>query len=148
MMERINVGIALVHGGQREQARRVFEGLWREIETEGEPFHRCVLAHFMADVQDDPRDELSWDLRALEAAESLTDERVKAHHVSMSLSGFFPSLHLNVGEAYRKVGDSKNARKHLGEALRAVRAVDDPGDYMTTLRGAIARLAERLDPAP
>jgi hypothetical protein len=148
MMDRINAGIALVHGGQRETARGVLADIWREIELEGEPFHRCVLAHFMADVQDEPRDELVWDLRALAAAESLSDGRVKAHDASMSLPGFFPSLHLNVGEAYRKVGDSANARKHLEQAQRAVNALDDAGGYMTTIRGGIARLAERLDGTP
>jgi len=29
----------------------------------------------MADVQDDVREELQWDLRALEAADGLADER-------------------------------------------------------------------------
>jgi hypothetical protein len=148
MMDRINAGIALVHGGQREKARRVFTDIWREIDLEGEPFHRCVLAHFMADVQEDPRDELMWDLRALAAAELLTDGRLQAHHASLSLPGFFPSLHLNVGEAYRKLGDSTNARTHLQHAQRAANALNDAGGYMTTIRGGIARLAERLEGTP
>ena len=38
----------------------------------------CVLAHSMADVQDDVRQELVWDQRALAAADPLTDDRVVA----------------------------------------------------------------------
>lgn len=147
-MDRINEGIAHVHGGRQDLARSIFADVWREVEVDGDPFHRCILAHFMADVQEDPRDELTWDLRALAAADLLTDECVKAHHASMSLAAFFPSLHLNVGEAYRKLGDLENARRHLRHAQRAVRALDDDGGYMTTLRGGIARLAERLEHPP
>jgi hypothetical protein len=59
----------------------------------------------MADVRDDPAGELEWDLRALYAADSLSDERVQEHHGSLAVQGFYPSLHLNLGEDYRKMGD-------------------------------------------
>ena len=35
----------------------------------------------MADAQTDPAEELRWDLRALDAADSLTDDRAKEHLV-------------------------------------------------------------------
>ncbi len=56
--------MALSHAGERDAARGVFSAVWEEIGGEaGYPFHRCALAHAMADVQDDPADELVWDLR-------------------------------------------------------------------------------------
>ena len=97
-MAAIQEGLRLHLGGDRPGARAWFAGLWAEIGGDGDPLHRCALAHYMADVQDDPAEELEWDLRALRAADSLTGERAKEHHSSLSVRGFYPSLHLNLGE--------------------------------------------------
>lgn len=144
LKDRIDAAIALVHRAERVAARQAFDALWAELGPAGDPFHRCTLAHFMADVQDDPRDELMWDLRALEAADSLSDERVKAHHASLALRAFYPSLHLNLAADYQKLGELDHARAHIGKASAAL---DDlPADgYGTMIRGGIARLAAQLD---
>lgn len=65
-MQRIEEGIARQHARDPEGARQRLTEIWAEIADDGDPFHRCVLAHYMADLQDDPREELAWDLRALE----------------------------------------------------------------------------------
>ncbi|MCW5253702.1 hypothetical protein [Streptomyces sp. SHP 1-2] len=72
VLTRIGQVVILHHAGDREEARRRFLGLWAEIGEHGAPLHRCTLAHYLADTQDDPGDELAWDLRALAAAEELT----------------------------------------------------------------------------
>ncbi|MFF3751996.1 hypothetical protein ACFYYH_16305 [Streptomyces sp. NPDC002018] len=69
VMTRIGQAVMLLHGGDREEARNRFGALWTEIGETGDPLHRCTLAHYMADTQDDPGDELAWDLRALTAAD-------------------------------------------------------------------------------
>jgi len=56
----------------------------------GDPFHRCALAHAMADVQDDVHEELLWDLRRLAAADLLTDERAARGGVAGPVAGFCP----------------------------------------------------------
>ena len=57
VMARIGEGIALRECGERVAARDLFEQVWSEIGGEnGDPFHRCALAHSMADVQDDVHD--------------------------------------------------------------------------------------------
>ncbi|MFF5565147.1 hypothetical protein ACFY7Z_30280 [Streptomyces sp. NPDC012623] len=71
VMTRIGQAAMLLHGGDREEARNRLGALWAEIGESGPPLHRCTLAHYMADTQDDPGDELAWDLRALTAAEGL-----------------------------------------------------------------------------
>jgi hypothetical protein len=38
---------------------------------------RVSVAHWLGDLQDDAHAELAWDLRALEAARSVTDERAR-----------------------------------------------------------------------
>lgn len=61
-MVRIGEGIALHEQGERVAARDLFAQVWSEIGGEsGDPFHRCALAHAMADVQDDVHEELLWD---------------------------------------------------------------------------------------
>ncbi|MFE2763682.1 hypothetical protein [Streptomyces halstedii] len=72
VMTRIGQAVMLLHGGDREEARNRFGVLWAEIGECGGALHRCTLAHYMADTQDDPEDELVWDLRALASAQGLT----------------------------------------------------------------------------
>jgi tetratricopeptide (TPR) repeat protein len=143
MMERITAAIALAQSGERAEAARAFEALWAEIGADGDPFHRCTLAHFMADVQDDPEQELLWDQRALAAADGLDDDRAQAWHPSLQVRGFYPSLHLNLAEDYRKLGRPEQARAHLEQATAALDALPDDG-YGQLIRGGVARLAERL----
>jgi hypothetical protein len=102
----------------------------------------------MADVQDDPRQELAWDLRALDAAHSVTDERAAAAGATLPVQGFYPSLHLNLGEDYRKLGDVAAARRHLDLGRQAaVFLGDDP--YSLMIRRGLDGLAKRLsEPAP
>lgn len=69
VLTRIGQVVMLHHAGDREEARHRFLGLWAELGEHGDPLHRCTLAHYLADTQDDPADELAWDLRALTAAE-------------------------------------------------------------------------------
>ncbi|NMM90361.1 hypothetical protein B2J88_39550 [Rhodococcus sp. SRB_17] len=143
-MIQIGYGIELSQRGEREAARSLFAEVWDQIGGEhGDPFHRCGLAHSMADVQDDVHAELAWDLRAFEAAGLITDERVAQVGMASPVAGFYPSLHLNLGECYRKLGDFDRAREHLGRGQAAVRALTDDG-YGRMIKAGLDRLAERL----
>ncbi|MFI2371154.1 hypothetical protein [Streptomyces sp. NPDC018833] len=75
VMTRIGQAAMLLHGGDREEARHRFASIWAEISDAGDPLHLCTLARYMADAQDDPDDELAWDLRALAAAEGQSEAR-------------------------------------------------------------------------
>ncbi|BCJ60081.1 tetratricopeptide repeat protein [Micromonospora endophytica] len=144
-LARINEGVQLHHGqGQREAARDLFAQLWDEIGGEqGDPLHVCVLAHSMADVQDDVHQELLWDQRALAAADRLTEARVAEAGVPLSVAGLYPSLHLNLGECYRKLGDLDQARAHLQHAEAGIGALGDD-DYGRLIRGGLTHLAQQL----
>lgn len=88
VMVRIGEGISLGERGEWLAARDLFAQVWSEIGGEsGDPFHRCALAHSMADVQYDVHDELLWDLRALAAADLLTDERAAQGGVARPVAG-------------------------------------------------------------
>jgi hypothetical protein len=144
MMTRIGQVAMLLHGGDREEARSRYLDLWAEIGEEGDALHRCTLAHYMADAQDDPSDELAWDLRALSAADELTDARVAEHHQSLAVRAFYPSLHLNLAADYVKLGRSEAARSHLRRARDTVGVLGDDA-YGDGIRAGIGRLELRLD---
>ena len=113
VMVAIDAGLRQHIGGDRVGAYATFTELWASVGPDGDPLHRVALAHHLADVCDDPAEELEWDLRALAAADALTDDRAQAHHSSLAVRGFYPSLHLNLGEDYRKLGDLAAAREQL-----------------------------------
>ncbi|MGW0595358.1 hypothetical protein [Streptosporangium sp. NPDC002607] len=142
-MAKIGQGMELGQSGERAAARRLFSELWQEIGATGDPLHRCALAHSMADVQDDAHEELLWDLRALEAADLITDARARQAGITGPASGFYPSLHLNLGDVYRRLGDLDRARDHLRRGRAAVDALGDDG-YGQMIRQGLDRLADRL----
>ncbi|GAA3962135.1 hypothetical protein GCM10023085_50800 [Actinomadura viridis] len=144
-MTRIGQGVELHHHqGRREAARELFARIWDDIGGEqGDALHVCVLAHSMADVQDDVRQELMWDLRALAAVSLITDERVAQAGVPLSVAGLYPSLHLNLSECYRKLGDLDRAREHLQQARAGIDALGDD-EYGQLIKGGLEQMAEQL----
>jgi hypothetical protein len=143
VMTRIGQVVMLHHAGDREEARHRFLELWAEIGEDGTPLHRCTLAHYMADTQDDPADELAWDLRALTAAEELSDDRAAAHQGAPAVRTLYPSLHLNLAADYFKLGRNGAARTHVRRARGAAGALGDDG-YGQGVRAAITQLELRL----
>lgn len=165
VMTRIGQAIMLLHGGDREEARNRFGALWSELGADGDALHRCTLAHYMADTQDDPGDELAWDLRALTAAEGLRtaegpgdqpgggDEpdggegrggaRPTEHRDTPAVRAFYPSLHLNLAADYLKLQRPDSARIHLQRARAAAESLADDG-YGGGIRAAIHRLELRM----
>ena len=143
-MTRIGRGLELSQNGEREAARAVFTQVWSDMSgLSGDPFHRCALAHSMADVQENVHDELLWDLRALEAAHQITDERAAQAGVTSPVAGFYPSLHLNLGECYRKLGNLDLAHEHLKRGQTAVGALSDDG-HGHMIKGGLDRLGEQV----
>jgi tetratricopeptide (TPR) repeat protein len=141
---RIGEAVQLNHQGEREAARLLFAEIWDEIGGEqGDPLHRCTLAHAMADAQDDVRQELVWDQRALAAADLLTDARVAQAGVALPVAGLYPSLHLNLCDCYRKLGDLDRAREHLQQAQDTIGALGDD-EYGRLIRDGLERLTEQL----
>jgi tetratricopeptide (TPR) repeat protein len=130
---------------QRGAARDRLGQIWNEIGGErGDPLHVCVLAHTMADVQEDLAQELLWDQRALAAADLLTDDRTRQAGVALPLAGLYPSLHLNLADCYRRLGDHDRAREHLRRAEAGIGALGDD-EYGQLIRNGLAALTTALD---
>ncbi|MGW2042238.1 hypothetical protein [Streptomyces virginiae] len=158
VMTRIGQAVILLHAGDREEARNRLGEIWQEIGEEGDSLHRCTLAHYMADAQDDPADELAWDLRALTAADALRDGpgtgddgpangRPPLREPRPAMRVFYPSLHLSLATDYLKLQRPEAARVHLARARAASGALADDG-YGNGVRAAIARLERRLAAEP
>ncbi|MFD8234082.1 hypothetical protein ACFV20_19645 [Streptomyces sp. NPDC059696] len=139
VLSRIGQVVMLHHAGDREEARARLLGLWAEIGEHGDALHRCTLAHYLADTQDDPADELAWDLRALTAAQEAGEETLAVPAVA----ALYPSLHLNLADDYVRLGRDDAARAHLRRARETALALADDG-YGTGVWAAIARLESRL----
>jgi hypothetical protein len=142
-MARIVEVVGLAQAGEADAARPRFAALWEEIGPEGDPFHRCTLAHHAADVQPEVEAELVWDLRALAAADEVTDDRAQRYHGSLRVAGFYPSLHLNLADVYCRLGEHEKAREHIGRARAVMGALEDAG-YGRMIRDGIARAATQL----
>jgi len=142
-MTRIVDAVQLGRSGQKGHARDTLTALWNEISADGDAFHRCTLAHYLADLQDTTEAELAWDERALAAVSDLTDARAQQYHHSLQVQGFLPSLHLNLADDHRRLGNTALAREHLDLAERFVgRLPDDP--YGEMIRAGIHGVNDAL----
>lgn len=145
IMSRIEAAVSLQVQGDRDASRSRLEELWDEPALREDSLCRCILAHYLADLQEDPREELKCDMLALAAADALTDREVTSRYPGFSLNEFYPSLHLNLAEDYRRLGDMPSAREHLSRAQKSVDVLPS-GGYGAMIRGGIARLNELLNP--
>ncbi|MFI9171900.1 hypothetical protein [Streptomyces lincolnensis] len=148
-MDAIGRAVAEGRAGDITSARTRLLSLWSTIGVTGDPLHRCTLAHHLADLYEDPAQALVWDVRALDAADAVTEQRVQEHHAGLHIAGFYPSLHLNLADNHRRLGSFEAAAQHIraaeehsphlpqgpyGDLLRA--AIDEVGRAITQRRTA------------
>ncbi|MET9271741.1 hypothetical protein [Kribbella sp. NPDC003557] len=121
----ITAAVELGRSGDRDAARTQLTALWDEVDDRAT---RCVVAHFLADVQDETEDELTWDLRALEL---VSDDQ------------WLPSLHLSLADDYRRLNQMDRAAEHL-EAARPHLAMLPEGEYGDVIRSGFDHVSEAL----
>jgi hypothetical protein len=137
--------IGLLHQGGTQRARELLLQMWDRLSPKGEPLQICTMAHFLADTETEVAAELEWDLRALEAAIGTRDAEDR-DALSPELANFLPSLHLNVGDCYRRLGDNERARVHALNGLNRASVLPDDG-YGNMIKGGLRRLHERVGAA-
>ncbi|MGW0790591.1 hypothetical protein ACWD04_20670 [Streptomyces sp. NPDC002911] len=142
-MEAIGQAVTEGRAGDVTAARRKLLSLWSAIGVTGDPLHRCSLAHYLADLYEDPAQALAWDTRALDAADAVTEQRVQEHHTSLHIAGFYPSLHLNLADNYRRLGSFEAATEHIDAAGAHAHALPQ-NPYGDLLRGAVQEVAEAI----
>ncbi len=130
----------LALGGDRPGAVVAFDRVWRQLGPGSDPLHRIRLAHYLADVQDSPAEELDWDLRALAVADSVPRDAP----AWAAIRGLYASLQVNVAADYEELGRREESGDHLAQAQAAER--DLPADgYGSLVRSEIEALRRRLD---
>ncbi|NJQ03132.1 hypothetical protein [Streptomyces zingiberis] len=142
-MEAIGQAVVTGRAGDVLSARHKLLNLWSEIGVTGDPLHRCSLAHYLADLYDDPARALAWDVRALDAAVAVTEQRAQEHHASLHIAGFYPSLHLNLADDYRRLGSFNAATEHINTAQEHAPHLPQ-GAYGASLRTALDEMAEAI----
>ena len=139
VMTQVGQGMELNQSGNRPGARSLFADLWEKVGSEGDPFHRCAIAHSMADVQDELSEEMRWDLLALQAAEQITDSRAQEGGFTGPVQGLYPSLHLNLADDYLRLEEFRAAQRHVIAARNALSFLPDDG-YGAMIRGGLDRV--------
>jgi len=90
-----------------EEAKAFYEQAWQ---IQSNDYEACIAAHYMARFQEDPVIEFGWNQKAIEHALSCELDRV---------SPFLPSLYLNLGKSYEKLGDLASAHKYYDQASQS-----------------------------
>ena len=134
MIDKIGQAQDLAANGDREGARALYDALWVEATRAGDQYQACVVAHFLAHAHVEPEAQLDWHLRALQAANAVGDERVRA---------FYPSLHANLGDVYLRLGNLTQAQEHIDKARETEHVLPDDG-YGRLVRSLINRLTQTL----
>ena len=117
--------------GNFDEASRLFLSAWSQSMND---FERCIAAHYVARHQKSPDEALHWNQRSLDYARAVGDETV---------SGFFPSLYLNMGKAYEDLRRLDDARHFYAMTAAALTSLpDDP--YVRLIRDAVERALERV----
>jgi hypothetical protein len=146
MNDPILAGVGDAIGLTRDEparAREKLDELWATVGDDGDALHRCAIAHARADVCETPEDELVWDLRALEAGVVLDDARLEAAGMAASVEGLMSSLHLNLADVYRRLGDPAKAREHVAASNAAIASL--AGDaYSDMVKTALSRITFSL----
>ncbi|MEV6632091.1 hypothetical protein AB0M54_15205 [Actinoplanes sp. NPDC051470] len=143
VMAAVGAAVELGRAGERGAARDALAGLWERVGEGGDALHRCSVAHYLADLQDDLTDELVWDLRALAAVSDLDDQRARRYDGAWQVRAFLPSLHLNLADVYRRLGRLAESREHLAVAVTHVDALPDD-EYGAMIRGGVDRVGTAL----
>ncbi|ANS79388.1 hypothetical protein SGUI_1992 [Serinicoccus hydrothermalis] len=137
----ITAAIGLALSGEGERGAQRLRGLWEQTR---DPDHaqRCVLAHYLADLEAELDDEVAWDERALAEYPHVRDEDLAPVGIA-SAAGLAPSLHLNLGDGYLRQGQTREAQAQLDAGLASADALPDDG-YGAMIRQGLLRLADRV----
>lgn len=142
-MARITASVTKGRAGDSESARLEMLSIWDDIGVDGDPFHRCTLAHYLADLFKHPAQAPIWDVRALDAADELTDQRARRFEAGLQVAAFYPSLHLNIADNLRRLSAFDAAQEHIEAAQRACSSLGDD-DYGQFIKNSIDFVGEKI----
>lgn len=137
----ITTAIGLALGGERERGQRDLMTCWAGT-SQDDHAQRCVIAHYLADLQPDLADEVAWDEMALAAYPGVADDDLAPVGIPHA-RGLAPSLHLNLGDGYLRQGRVEEAARQLAAGRAASGVLGDDG-YGALIRQGLSGLSERI----
>jgi hypothetical protein len=142
--ERVTSAVGLALSGESRGGRDALSDCWSAT-TEADHAQRCVIAHYLADLQLSVDEEVRWDERALSEHAQVADEDLAPVGIA-SAAGLAASLHLNLGDGYLRQGRVDGARAQLDAGMRARNLLPIDG-YGSLIRSGLDRLEERVHQA-
>lgn len=138
----ITAAITVILEGDPTTGASRLRALWTTTHP-AEHAQRCVMAHYLADLEADLDEEVQWDECALKEFTHVRETDLTPIGIA-SAAGLAPSLHLNLGDGYLRQGHSAKARKQLELGRAAAGVLGDDG-YGTMIRKGLDGLGNRLD---
>ncbi len=114
-----------------EGAAAAYRRAWDEASDD---YEACMAAHYMARIQPSAEERYQWNAVALERATAVGSERV---------TGFLPSLHLNLARSLEDLGRLEDARNAYAAAASALAKLEE-GAYRSSIQDALRRARERI----
>jgi tetratricopeptide (TPR) repeat protein len=110
--------------GKAEEALSFYMQAWNARKDE---YDACIASHYVARFQKTPEAILDWNQKSLSATDQVQDERVAA---------FYPSLYLNMGNAYEDLGNKDEAWKYYQLAANKLSVLPE-GSYADIVRRGV-----------
>lgn len=124
-------GMLLEGEGKNKEAKECFQSAWEQATND---FERFTAAHYLARQQNTTNEKLDWDLKALELALGLNDEKLK---------GAYPSLYLNIAKGYEDLKEYQKAKENYQLAQSYTNHLLDDG-YGNMIKGGIENGLRRI----
>jgi hypothetical protein len=142
--EHITSAVGLALAGDTQRGRDALSDCWHAT-TEADHAQRCVIAHYLADLQSSLDEEVSWDEVAMSEHGHVADEDLASVGIT-SAAGLAPSLHLNLGDGYLRQGRVDAARAQLHAGVQSLDVLPADG-YGALIRSGLDRLETRVQAA-
>lgn len=136
--------VAAALAGDKPGGLRLLTDCWNSTSPEDHA-RRCVLAHYLADVQEELDAEIGWDVTALREHGFLEEGDLKPVGIP-SARGMLPSLHLNLGDGYLRRGQILLAREHQQAGQSHSSHLSNDG-YSAMIRSGLDNLGLRISSA-
>lgn len=98
--EHILAAISTAVGGESEQGQHDLLICWANT-SEADHAHRCVLAHYLAELETDLAAEVDWDEQALASFAHVSDADLTPVGIPAA-AGLTPSMQLNLGDSLQE----------------------------------------------
>jgi hypothetical protein len=112
-------------------AAAAYRRAWDEATDD---YEACMAAHYVARIQPSTEERHRWNAVALERAGAVGDERV---------TGFLPSLQLNLGRSLEDLGRLEEAHLAYAAAAAALAELSE-GAYRSSIEDALRRARGRI----